>query len=101
MLDPEGRVTSWNPGAERIKGYTADEIIGQHFSNFYTEEDHTAGLPKKVLETARREGKFEGEGWRVRKDGTRFWASVVIDAMRNAKGELIGFRSEERRVGKE
>src|SRR3982751_4896969 len=91
MLDPEGRVTSWNPGAERIKGYTADEIIGQHFSSFYTEEDHTAGLPKKVLETARREGKFEGEGWRVRKDGSRFWASVVVDAIKDDSGEVIGF----------
>src|SRR5438067_7238285 len=66
-------------------------MIGQHFSSFSTEEDHTAGLPKTLLETARREGKFEGEGWRVCKDGSRFWASVVIDAMRNAKGELIGF----------
>ncbi len=91
MLDPEGQVTSWNPGAERIKGYSADEIVGKHFSAFYTEEDRAAGLPKKVLETARKEGKFEGEGWRLRKDGTRFWASVVVDAMRNSKGELIGF----------
>ena len=91
MLDPEGQVTSWNPGAERIKGYSADEIVGKHFSAFYTEEDRAAGLPKKVLETARKEGKFEGEGWRLRKDGTRFWASVVVDAMRNSKGDLIGF----------
>jgi len=91
MLDPKGRVTSWNPGAERIKQYSAEEIVGQHFSAFYTEEDRKAALPKRVLETARKEGKFEGEGWRVRKDGTRFWASVVVDAMRNAKGELVGF----------
>jgi PAS domain S-box-containing protein len=91
MLDPKGRVTSWNPGAERIKGYSADEIVGKHFSTFYTEEDRKGGLPKRVLETARKEGKFEGEGWRVRKDGSRFWASVVIDAMRNSKGELVGF----------
>src|SRR5438067_5269289 len=66
-------------------------MIGQHFSSFSTEEDHTAGLPKTLLETARREGKFEGEGWRVRKDGSRFWASVVVDAIRNGNGELIGF----------
>src|SRR3954466_8089048 len=91
MLDPKGRVTSWNPGAERIKGYSVDEIIGKHFSNFYTPEDRKAGMPKRVLETARREGKFEGEGWRMRKDGSRFWASVVVDAIRNSKGELIGF----------
>src|SRR5947209_13119969 len=91
MLDPKGRVTSWNPGAERIKGYSAEEIVGKHFSTFYTEEDRKAGMPKRVLETARREGKFEGEGWRVRKDGSRFWASVVVDAIRNSKGELIGF----------
>ncbi len=91
MLDPKGRVTSWNPGAERIKQYSADEIVGKHFSAFYTDEDRKAALPKRVLETARKEGKFEGEGWRVRKDGSRFWASVVVDAMRNSKGELIGF----------
>ncbi|MFL6801356.1 MAG: PAS domain-containing protein, partial [Sphingomicrobium sp.] len=91
MLDPDGCVTSWNVGAERIKGFTADEIIGQHFSRFYTEEDRAAGLPEKVLETARREGKFEGEGWRVRKDGTRFWASVVVDRINDDKGKLIGF----------
>ncbi|HEY6662570.1 MAG TPA: PAS domain S-box protein [Sphingomicrobium sp.] len=91
MLDPDGCVTSWNAGAEQIKGFTGDEIIGQHFSKFYTEEDRAAGLPEKVLETARREGKFEGEGWRVRKDGTRFWASVVIDRITGENGKLIGF----------
>ena len=91
MLDPDGKVTSWNAGAERIKGFQADEIVGQHFSRFYTDEDRKAGLPATVLETARREGKFEGEGWRVRKDGTRFWASVVIDRINGADGELIGF----------
>ncbi|HVM22980.1 MAG TPA: PAS domain S-box protein [Sphingomicrobium sp.] len=91
MLDPKGHVTSWNPGAERIKGFKPDEIIGEHFSTFYTEEDRKAGVPKKVLETARREGKFEGEGWRVRKDGTRFWANVVVDRIQNDKGELVGF----------
>ena len=91
MLDPEGHVTSWNSGAERIKGFLADEIVGKHFSTFYTAEDREAGVPQKVLETARREGKFEGEGWRVRKDGTRFWASVVVDAIKNETGELVGF----------
>ena len=91
MLDPDGHVTSWNAGAERIKGFGADEIIGKHFSSFYTDEDRTAGVPTNALETARREGKYEAEGWRVRKDGTRFWASVVIDAIKDETGELVGF----------
>jgi PAS domain S-box-containing protein len=91
MLDPDGRVTNWNVGAERIKGYLADEILGEHFSRFYTEEDRAAGLPNIALETAAREGRFEREGWRVRKDGTQFWANVVIDAVRDAQGNLIGF----------
>ena len=91
MLDPDGHVSSWNAGAERIKGFVAEEIVGKHFSVFYTVEDRGAGVPKKVLETARNEGRFEGEGWRVRKDGTRFWASVVVDAIRDDKGKLVGF----------
>jgi PAS domain S-box-containing protein len=91
MLDPNGFVTSWNAGAERIKGFQTEEIVGKHFSAFYTEEDREAGMPKRVLETARREGKFEGEGWRVRKDGSRFWASVVVDRINDATGELVGF----------
>ncbi len=91
MLDPTGVVTSWNAGAQRFKGYSADEIIGQHFSRFYTEEDRARGLPATVLGIAAREGKFEAEGWRVRKDGTRFWAHVVIDPIRNSSGELTGF----------
>ena len=91
QLNSKGIVTSWNPGAERIKGYGKEEIIGQHFSRFYTEEDRTAGVPARALETAAREGKFEAEGWRVRKDGTRFWASVVIDPIRNDADEVIGF----------
>ena len=91
MLDPEGHVTSWNAGAERIKGFQTSEILGQHFSKFYTEEDREAGLPGKVLEIARSEGRFEGEGWRVRKDGSRFWASVVIDRINDEDGELVGF----------
>jgi PAS domain S-box-containing protein len=91
MLDTEGKVTSWNAGAQRIKGYLPKEIIGKHFSTFYTQEERKAGVPKRALETARREGKYEAEGWRVRKDGSRFWASVVIDAIRNPQGEIIGF----------
>jgi PAS domain S-box-containing protein len=91
MLNPKGFVTSWNAGAERIKGFTAEEIVGKHFSTFYTDEDREAGVPQKVLETAKREGKFEGEGWRVRKDGSRFWASVVVDRISDEKGKLVGF----------
>ena len=91
LLDPSGIVTSWNPGAQRFKGYTADEIIGQHFSRFYTEDDRANGLPQRALDTARREGKFESEGWRVRKDGTRFRAYVVIDVIRGPDGSLVGF----------
>ena len=91
MLDASGHVSSWNPGAERIKGYAASEILGRHFSEFYTPEDRAAGVPARALSTAERTGKFEGEGWRVRKDGTKFWASVLIDALRSPAGELIGF----------
>lgn len=91
MLDPDGRVTNWNAGAARIKGYAAEEIVGEHFSRFYAPEDFEAGLPSKALETARRDGRFEAEGWRVRKDGSRFWASVVIDAIHDDHGQLLGF----------
>jgi PAS domain S-box-containing protein len=91
MLSPEGYVSSWNTGAQRFKGYLAHEIIGQHFSAFYTDEDRAAGVPARALRTALDEGKFEAEGWRVRKDGTCFWASVVIDPIRNDAGELVGF----------
>ncbi|MBV9970141.1 MAG: PAS domain S-box protein [Xanthobacteraceae bacterium] len=91
MLDPSGVVVNWNAGAERLKGYAADEIIGQHFSKFYTQEDRTTGKPGRVLETAAREGRYEAEGWRVRKDGSRFWASVVVDAIRDGDGVLQGF----------
>ena len=91
MLDASGIVTSWNPGAQRFKGYTADEIIGQHFSRFYPEEERKADRPAQALETAAREGKFETEGWCVRKDGSRFWAFVVIDPIRAPSGEVIGF----------
>ncbi|WJR65388.1 PAS domain S-box protein [Neorhizobium sp. CSC1952] len=91
MLDPEGYVSNWNIGAERIKGYSADEIVGKHFSQFYTQEDRERGEPQRSLETARREGRFEREGWRQRKDGTRFWAHVIVDAIRNDDGEILGF----------
>jgi PAS domain S-box-containing protein len=91
LLDPSGIITTWNPGAQRFKGYVADEIIGQHFSRFYTEEDRKANLPARALEIAKREGKFEAEGWRVRKDGTKFWAYVIIDPIRNLNGEIIGY----------
>ncbi|MBW8790647.1 MAG: PAS domain S-box protein [Rhizobium leguminosarum] len=91
MLDPDGNVSSWNFGAERIKGYRPQEIIGRHFSTFYTPEDRESGLPEIALGLARTEGRFEREGWRVRKDGTRFWASVVIDVIRDDEGDVIGF----------
>jgi PAS domain S-box-containing protein len=91
MLDPQGRVVSWNDGAERIKGYTADEIIGRHFSAFYSAADVASGKTKWELEIAAKEGKYEEEGWRVRKDGTSFWASVLITAVHNHEGKLIGF----------
>jgi PAS domain S-box-containing protein len=91
MLDPEGHVLTWNAGAERFKGYKADEIIGQHFSRFYPPEALSSGLPAHELEVASKTGVFEDEGWRVRKDGTLFWANVVITAMRDERGELVGF----------
>jgi PAS domain S-box-containing protein len=91
MLDPSGVIVNWNAGAERLKGYSAAEIVGQHFSKFYTREDRMAGLPARVLETARREGHYEAEGWRLRKDGGRFWAAVEVDAIRDENNELIGF----------
>ncbi|NML62103.1 PAS domain S-box protein [Massilia sp. RP-1-19] len=90
LLDPDGKVSSWNAGAERFKGYQADEIVGRHFSRFHTPEDQASGVPARALLTARTEGKFECEGWRVRKDGSRFWASVVIDPVFDG-AELIGF----------
>jgi PAS domain S-box-containing protein len=91
MLDPHGIVVSWNPGAQRLKGYTEAEILGHHFSRFYLEEDRRAGGPARTLATATRENRFEAEGWRVRKDGSRFWAHVVVDPIRAASGELLGF----------
>jgi PAS domain S-box-containing protein len=91
MIYPDGIVTSWNAGARRFKGYQEAEILGQHFSRFYTEEDRRAGLPQRALDTAMREGRFEGEGWRVRKDGTHFWSHVVIDPIYDPSGTLLGF----------
>jgi PAS domain S-box-containing protein len=91
MLDPDGRVASWNPGAERIKGYRREEILGQHFSRFYTEEDRAAGVPARALSTAAETGRYVSEGWRVRKDGERFWASVVLDGIRASDGALLGY----------
>jgi PAS domain S-box-containing protein len=91
MLDREGRVASWNEGAERIKGYTADEILGHSFTRFYPDEAVAVGFPQHELESAARDGRFEDEGWRVRKDGSRFWANVVITALRDSDGRLIGF----------
>lgn len=90
-LDSKGHVSSWNPGAQRIKGYRAEEILGRHFSSFYPPEDVASGKPEWELEVAAREGRLEDEGWRVRKDGSRFWANVVISAVRNKQGELTGF----------
>jgi PAS domain S-box-containing protein len=91
VLDREGHVITWNPGAERIKGYRADEIIGRHFSVFYPEEEASSGKPDAELTAAAERGSFEDEGWRVRKDGSRFWANVVITAMRAPNGDLVGF----------
>jgi len=91
MLDPDGKIVSWNGGAERIKGYAAEEVLGRHFSLFYTQEAIDEGYPDQELRVARAEGRFEEEGWRVRKDGTRFWASVLITALVSDEGELRGF----------
>jgi two-component system sensor kinase FixL len=91
LLDPHGRVMSWNAGAERIKGYTAEEIVGQHFSRFYPKDAVEKGWPERELKMAREEGRFEDEGWRVRKDGSQFWANVVVTALRDEAGEIRGF----------
>jgi len=110
MLDPTGHVATWNAGAARIKGYRADEIIGEHFSRFYPEEER-AEKAERELEIATREGRFEEEGWRVRKDGSRFWANVILTALRSPSGVLLGYakvtrdlsdrrRLEEERLGR-
>ena len=98
MLDRDGRVASWNAGAERIKGYRADEIVGEHFSRFYLEEDVRQGKPTRALAVAAEAGRVEEEGWRVRKDGTRFWANVVVTAVRDETGRLRGFSKVTRDV---
>ena len=91
MLDSQGHVINWNAGAERIKGYARGEVISHHFSKFYTDDDRAKGIPAKALAIAATSGKYEAEGWRVRKDGTHFWASVVINAIKSPMGELVGF----------
>ncbi|AHE53440.1 hybrid sensor histidine kinase/response regulator [Sphingomonas sanxanigenens] len=91
MLDPAGIIASWNPGAQRFKGYEAGEVVGRHFEMFFTEEDRAAAAPARALATAAAEGRFEVEGWRMRKDGTRFWANAVLDAIRADDGALLGF----------
>jgi PAS domain S-box-containing protein len=107
LLDPDGMVSSWNAGAERIKGYTEEEIVGRHFSTFYPPDAAASGHPDHELEVAGRVGRHEEEGWRVRKDGSLFWANVVITALRDSSGELVGFAkvtrdlSERRRAEQE
>jgi PAS domain S-box-containing protein len=91
VLDPEGKVLTWNPGAQALKGYTRDEIVGVHFSKFYLPEAVASGWPERELLLARKEGRFADEGWRVRKDGTSFWASVIITALVSPGGNLVGF----------
>ena len=91
MLHPDGTVANWNAGAERAKGYVAADIVGRHFSVFYTAEERAAGRPAVGLATARAEGRFEARGWRLRKDGSRFWAHVVIDPIYQEDGQLLGF----------
>jgi PAS domain S-box-containing protein len=98
LLDPSGIVTNWNAGAERIKGYRPGEVIGTHFSRFYLEADRERGEPARALQTAEREGRFESEGWRVRKDGSPFWANVVVDPIRDDAGVLLGFAKVTRDV---
>src|SRR5207237_3893182 len=91
MLEPDGTIASWNPGARRFKGYEAEEIVGRNFSLFFTDEDRAAGLPQQALDAAAREGRFEAEGVRLRKDGSRFWVNAVIDPIRYDSGNLLGF----------
>src|SRR6187402_197312 len=91
LLDRDGRILSWNLGAQRLKGYAAEEIVGRHFSTFYTREAIESRWPEHELKVATAEGCFEDEGWRVRKDGSRFWANVVITALRNSDGRLVGY----------
>ena len=106
MLDSEGFVVSWNPGAERLKGYSEGEIVGRHFSVFYEPDDVRDGLPTRALATAAREGRYEAEGWRRKKDGGRFWAQVMVNPIVSSDGELLGFAKvtrdlTERRIAEE
>ena len=98
MIDPAGHVANWNAGAERIKGYSTAEIVGEHFERFYTAEDRAADVPRSALELARGHRRYHDEGWRVRKDGTRFWASVIIGAVQDDSGELLGFANVTRDI---
>jgi PAS domain S-box-containing protein len=98
QLDPFGNVTTWNPGAERIKGYAPPEIVGRHFSAFCTPEDIELGVPTRALSEAAEHGRFEAEGWRLRKDGSRFWASVIIDRITDESGNIVGFAKVTRDV---
>ncbi len=91
LLDTQGCVSTWNMGARRIKGYNASEIIGEHFSKFYPPEDIASNKPERELEIAIRDGRLEDEGWRLRKDGSKFWANVIITALRDSSGKLVGF----------
>jgi PAS domain S-box-containing protein len=91
VVDLDGRVVTWNAGAERLKGYSRDEIVGEPFARFFTQQDVDEGLPARALATAAATGKFEAEGWRVRKDGSRFWALAVLDALKEADGQVVGF----------
>src|ERR1700722_2769546 len=91
MLDPHGRITTWNSGAQRSKGYSSAEILGRHFRCFFLPEDLSSGVPNQILEEAEANGHFLGEGWRVRKDGSRFWASVVVNAIHDGHGLLLGY----------
>jgi PAS domain S-box-containing protein len=101
LLDANGFIVSWNTGAERLKGYTADEIVGQHFSRFYPPEDKEAGVPERALQLAREQGAYQNDGWRVRKDGARFWTSVVIERIEDDEGTVIGFANVTRDMSAE
>ena len=98
MLDPDGYIVSWNKGAERIKQYTSDEIVGQHFRRFYTDEDQEHCVPENALWCARDKGRFEATGWRVRKDGSRFLADVDCQLVRNTGGDIVGFAKRRRAI---
>src|SRR5688572_14061757 len=91
MLDAEGQVVTWNPGAERFKGYSASEALGENYEMFFSPEDRSADVPRNALRIAAREGRFETEGWRIRKDGSQFWCHVVLDAIRTEQGDLVGY----------